>query len=279
MNESMSSQDLYSSPLRARGIIHCHSDLSYDCKVSLPELSRQLRSEGFHFVALTEHALGVTRKAYEDFVARCRDETSDEFVVLPGIEFRCEDGVEIAGAGLWEFMEGNDAGSVVSQIHAQGGYAIWVHPKKRGYKIDRLLECDAVEVLNAKVDGTVAPDFELLNRVLEARQTEGRSSPQVIFGLDLHNLDQLRDVWIECAVRKLDAQEILASLGEGRFWSCVPQGRVSANGEMPRITRLRLELLRWAYLKWNSGRSRVPASFRPAIQSLSRPFIKSIKRK
>ena len=225
------------------------------------------------------YALGVTGEAYQEFAAKCRQLSDSNFVVLPGIEFRCEEGIEIAGVGLWEFMEGERVTTIVPQIRSRGGYAIWVHPKKRGYKFDRLLDCDAVEVLNAKVDGAIAPDFDLLDRTCNASELRGGLSRHVIFGLDLHNLEQPRDVWIECAIKKLEPDEILESLRAGRYWSCVPQGRVSGTGEMDRFTRARLKLLRWAYLKWNSGRARIPDSVRPAVESLGRPFIKSIKRR
>jgi hypothetical protein len=258
-----------------RGIVHCHTNLSYDCQVTLPELSDQLRREGFHFVALTEHTQGVTRETYSEFLANCRKETRDDFVVLPGLEFRCEEGIEIAGLGLWEFMEGALVADVVARVRNQGGYAIWVHPKKRG-EADRMLDCDAVEVLNGKVDGVVAPDLSMVRMVRES--SEGQRRRHMIFGLDFHSFEQGRHVWTECAVSRLDARSVLESLREGRFWNCVAHGRISSSGEMTFSTRARLQALRWAYLRWNGARETAPPPIQRALSLLGEPIVKLIKR-
>ena len=70
-----------------RGIIHCHSDISYDCKTPLPALCAKLESEGFQFVALTEHDRGVRDETYAQFARRCAEVSSERFLALvPAVE-------------------------------------------------------------------------------------------------------------------------------------------------------------------------------------------------
>lgn len=257
----------------ARGIVHCHSKLSYDSKVSLRELRDQLRSDGFDFVALTEHTLGVSPEAYSDFVAECNSLSSDNFAILPGLEFRCEDGIEIAGFGLWEFTEGSRVAEVVRKIRNQKGYAVWVHPKKRADRFERLLDCDAVEILNGKVDGTIAPDFDLLHWAL----ADQCSKPHVIFGLDLHTLQQPRGVWLECSVTDLEPRTVLEAVRSGRYWNRVARGRISSAGIMSLSTRIQLKTLGKLYRSWDGMLNNAPSPIRKILSGTAKPLIQLIK--
>ena len=266
-----------SRTLKVRGIVHCHTDFSYDCMVSLTDLCAALREEGFSFVALTEHAEGVTRQSYQRFVDACRRHSTGSFVVIPGLEIRCDRGFEIAGVGIPEVVDFGTADQVVARVRELGGYAIWVHPRKHDNWPGRILDCDALEVLNAKVDGTVAPSFTLLRRLKKHRGTEART--HAIFGIDLHDLDQPRDVWIECEAPELTSRKIVQALREGNFVSRVVNGGVSSSGEIPFAQRLLLVALRFAYLGWNGFRRALPGRMQTGFTKLSRPIIRVIKAK
>lgn len=262
--------------VKARGIIHCHTNLSYDCEVALPDLCTALRQEGFSFVALTEHAQSVTPESYQRFVGECGGQSSELFVVIPGLEVRCNDGIEIAGVGITEVVSPGTPAQVVARIRQLGGYAIWVHPLKRGRWPGRLFDCDAVEVLNGKVDGTIAPNLTFLRRVRRHRREGGRI--HAIFGIDLHDLEVPRDVWIECDTWALTAKHILEALREGSFVSRVVKGAVSSAGRVPFSQRLPLFALRCAYIGWNSVRAALPGRLQTGLVKLSRPFIRVIKK-
>ncbi|HEV2349344.1 MAG TPA: PHP domain-containing protein [Terriglobia bacterium] len=259
-----------------KGIIHCHSDLSYDCNMSLERLCTHLRQEGFSFVALTEHAKGVSEEDYQRYVSQCQSESNDSFVVVPGLEIRFDDGNEVAAIGVTKFVNGNVPCEVVSKIREQQGYSVWVHPLKRGRKLERFLDSDAVEVLNGKVDGTLCPNPFLLGCVRKENQ-DGRGR-HAIFGLDLHDLEQSLDVWIECEVSALTARDVVDSLRNGTFVSCVANGTVPSSGELGIIADFRFKLLRIAWRMWNSLRRFAPLSLRGHLIRMSRPVVGRIKR-
>jgi predicted metal-dependent phosphoesterase TrpH len=261
--------------VKLKGIIHCHSDLSYDCRVPLAELRRALRAEGFSFVALTEHTRGVTSESYAAYVAACRAHSDAEFAILPGLEVRCDDGAEIAAIGVGEFISEGPVAAVVSRVRELGGYAIWVHPWKRG-RAAQWLECDAIEVLNGKMDGTVAPNFLLRREAI--RHIGERKTPHLIFGLDLHSLDQPRAVWLECDAAGLDARHIAESIRRGRYASRVAHGGMSSRGEVAFLDSLRLRSLRGAYLAWNRMLPSQPGKLRSALLWLSRPLVRLMAR-
>jgi len=259
----------------ARGIIHCHSDLSYDCKTRLADLCVILRREGFSFVALTEHVKGVSPEDYDRFVAQCRKETNGSFVVIPGLEVRCGDGIEVAAVGVSELVNSGPPDEVVSHVRNLGGYAVWVHPLKRGRWMGRLLGCDAIEVMNGKVDGTVAPDLALLRRVRKCRRMG--AGVHAIFGLDMHDLDQPREVWVECKVPALTPAHVVQSLRDGAYVNRVARGAVSSSGEIALFEHLWLLILRWAFIAWNAVCEVVPTKVLTVLIRVSRPFVRMIK--
>ena len=138
-----------------KGIIHCHTDLSYDGLVSLADLCSSLQATGFSFVAITEHVKGLTSEQYSDFVTYCKAISTSSFVAIPGLEVRLDDGFEIAAVGISHFIDTTSKEEVIEAIRNQGGYSIWVHPYKRGRPDLSSIDCDAIEILNGKIDGTV----------------------------------------------------------------------------------------------------------------------------
>ena len=259
-----------------RGIVHCHSALSYDCQVPLVDLCRTLQREGFHFVALTEHAQGVTAENYANFVEQCQQASTEAFVAVAGLEVRCGGGVEIAGIGVTQLFDPQSPQEAVATIRNWGGFAVWVHPWKHRQWNGPLLDCDAVEVLNAKADGALAPNLRLLRWVRKHRQKTAQ--PYVIFGLDLHSLEHARDVWIECRVPALTRQAILESFREGQFVSHIASGEVSSSGRIAFPDYLQILVLRCAYLAWRTTLRAVPEVMRGFLIEWSRPLVRALKR-
>src|SRR5208337_3624777 len=109
-----------------KGVIHCHTNLSYDSRINLPDLCVSLKSEGFGFIALTEHTHGLTDQDYIEFVHECKKLSTDTFVVLPGLEILCHDGTEIAGVGILKFITERVPDRAIAAIRSQGGLSIWV---------------------------------------------------------------------------------------------------------------------------------------------------------
>ncbi len=238
------------SKLTAKGIIHCHTTYSYDGKVPLKELCSLFESESFDFVALTEHTKDLSSERYSQLVKECAEISSKTFVVIPGLEFRSGDGVEIAGIGLENWLPDEAPLPMISSIRHAGGFSLWVHPYKKRVWKEEFLDCDAVEILNGKLDSTVAPNFSLLRAYKRQRQKGKKSG--AMFGLDFHNLQQARDICLECQIEALTPSAIIDSLKTGRYISRLAHGKMSSDGRIPRLDYLRMLCLRLAFLTWAS---------------------------
>jgi len=261
----------------ARGIVHCHTAYSCDGKLNLPEFCRLLRREGFSFVGITEHTQGLSAERYEAFVRECGQQSDQNFVAIPGLEFRCEDGVEIAGIGISRWMEDKRSDEMTVAIRSAGGFSIWVHPFKNGKWQGPFLQCDAVEVMNGKLDGVLAPNLALLRKY--KKQQRACQDAHAIFGLDFHNTRQPLAVWVECEVEALTREAILAALRGGHFMNCVVHGTMSSSGEITARDYARLAGLRGAYLVWRSILRTVPNRGRELLVSASRPLVRMLKRR
>lgn len=263
-------------PLSLKGIVHCHTTTSYDGKVSLENLCTLLRKEGFDFVALTEHSRGLTTEDYAEFVKSCQDHTTPEFLVIPGIEVRVEKDIEIAAIGVTELPPALGPDELTSWVRRKGGYAIWVHPFRHGKWAGPFLDCDGVEVMNGKLDGTLAPNLSLLRRFKRGRSADKHFS--AIFGLDFHDLWQARQVWIECTPAERKAEAVVEALRKGRFLNRVPWGAMSSAGSVPLVQRPLFIVLRSAYLVWRTVLRSIPCSWRDSLISVSRPAVRILKR-
>jgi hypothetical protein len=258
-----------------KGIVHCHTTLSYDGKVEINDLCKLLRRQGFGFVAFTEHPQGLGAGDYEEFVRKCREATDENFVAIPGLEFRCDNGVEIAGIGVSRLPGGGTPDQVVAHIRQEGGFAIWVHPWRNGRWQGALLDCDAVEVLNLKLDGTLAPNLSLRHQTVKERRAGRRF--HAIFGVDFHDLSQPFSAWVECQVTETTAEAILDALREGRFVSRVPYAAMSSSGAVGITDYALTVLFRSAFLVWAGLLRSVPDSVRKGIVALSRPAVRLLR--
>jgi hypothetical protein len=255
---------------KVKGVIHCHTNLSYDCSVELAVLCTKLQSEGFSFVALTDHVKGISDEQYRSFADACRTFSTNSFVVIPGLEVRLADDSEIAAIGVNCFINSNNKQDVVDFIHKQGGYSIWVHPHKRGRPSLKLSNCDAIEIMNGKEDGTVAPNLLLFVQAVILRFSGKKF--HFIFGADLHDLSESVQIWTECEVDSFSEVEIVRALNEGRFTNQVARIRVPSNGKISIVVFIVMICLRLAYQIWNVVLSLIPHKMRKNAIYLSRWF-------
>jgi predicted ATP-grasp superfamily ATP-dependent carboligase len=266
-----------SPQLTLKGIVHCHTTTSYDGKVSLSDLCAMLRREGFDFVALSEHAQGLSDEDFAEFVESCRKHSTADFLVIPGLEVRCGTDVEIAAIGVTEVPPPVGPAELAPWVRERGGFAIWVHPFKGGLWSGPFLDCDASEVMNGKLDGTLAPNLSLLRSFRRERRAGKRCF--AVFGLDFHDLWQPRQVWVECAVSEKKAGAIVDALRQGRFTNHVPWGTVSSGGRIGLLQWPLFILLRSAYLVWRTILRAIPAGWRSSLISASRPAVRILKRR
>lgn len=263
--------------ITVKGIVHTHTTFSYDGKLTVSEFSELLKKEGFQFVGLTEHTLGLGPDKYAELIRECREYSDDKFVAIPGLEFRCGDGNEIAGIGLQQWLEDKPADEMISSIQKAGGFSIWVHPFKKGRWRGPFLNCDAIEILNGKLDGVLAPNLGLLREY--KRERAGGKTFGAIFGLDFHNLRQLRSACVECQVEKLTAEEVVKALRERRYVSYIAGGAMTCDGEIKPLDYLKMVSLRAAFVGWRAVLRAVPTSIRNSLVNVSRPMVKILKRR
>jgi hypothetical protein len=259
-----------------RGIIHCHSDFSFDGQNSLEELCCAFKAQGFSFVALTEHSSGISKTRYEEYVARCRKLSSDEFVLIPGLEILCPNGTEIAGIGLTELIESADPETVSTAIKRAGGFSIWVHPQKRGGLSRNSIPygTHAIEILNGKEDGTIAPDLKLSRKIATWRR---EYNFMVIAGLDLHCIGAPLNVWIECSVSEVSQAGIVSALFMGNYRNVISGISFPSFGVVAMAAQIKFFCLRLLYITWNQILDVLPVGIKKFVVTISRPIVTRIK--
>jgi hypothetical protein len=120
------------------------------------------------------------------------------------------------------------------------------------------------------------PNFHLVRKVRQHRSAD--RSPHAIFGLDLHELAQPRDIWLECTVSSLSASAIMEAFRTGKFVNRVLCGSVNSSGLIPFREHVRMLAIGSAHATWNMGMRLVPRRLGSMFHRLSRPLINAIRR-
>ncbi len=206
-----------------KGIIHVHSDFSRDGLSSVDNLADFAREAGFQFVGLTDHAEDLSLEDRQCLRRECEDHSDDSCVMIPGLEFRCDNDIHILGLGISGDIPSSDPVIVTIQIRTMGGLAVLAHPGRNGYQFPPELfgVLDGIEIWNAGYDGRFIPPMANLRLLQEAR---GPNPAIVGFGgADLHWLNRPPGVVLELGVNgtaAVDKGVVLQHLRSGRFSIC-----------------------------------------------------------
>ncbi len=200
-----------------RACLHAHTTNS-DGLMTPESLVRHYKTGGFDVLAITDH-WNVT-----DASAR----STDEFLVLPGIEYNARGpGVgrlrffHIVGIGVHEVRAAANAPSdFVSAIHDDGGVAIVAHPSWSGLEGTDVLaatEADAVEVWNAGCELEVARGDSSIQ--WDSALARGAALGGVAAD-DSHypGFDSARS-WVALRLGALTTDEVLVALKQRRYYS------------------------------------------------------------
>src|SRR5438128_5838222 len=157
---------------RVKGIIHVHSNYSYDGEHSLAEIAQHGITRGYGFIGMSDHSDTFDSQKMADYVKECERVSHPTCVIIPGIEFRCENNLHLVGLGMGHYTSEKDPIKVTECIHAEGGIAIVAHPGRYRYQIPASLvgAVDGIEVWNASHDGRFAPNERSLNLLKELRR-------------------------------------------------------------------------------------------------------------
>ena len=155
--------------MKVLAVCHVHSDWSYDGSWSLLELAARFRQRGCRVLMMTEHDRGFTTERFEEYRHECAQVSSDELLVIPGIEYSdALNRVHVLTWGPVPFLgESLPTDEMLKAVSAANGIAVLAHPSRKDVWqsfapqwADKLL---GIEAWNRKYDGwapsTTAPDL------------------------------------------------------------------------------------------------------------------------
>src|SRR5947208_1916817 len=77
-----------------KGALHIHSTYS-DGDFSLAELREEFVAAGCRFACISDHADWFDQQKLDAYVRECADRSDDRFQFIPGLEYRCADGMHV----------------------------------------------------------------------------------------------------------------------------------------------------------------------------------------
>ena|SRR5579862_5707866 len=138
---------------------HVHSNWSYDGSWSLEDLVATFAKRGCRILMTTEHDRGFTATRFMEYQAACAKASSDEILIVPGIEYSdAANRVHVLVWGNVPFLgEGLPTSEMLMAAKAADGIAVLAHPSRKsawqcfepGWAENLL----GIEVWNRKYDG------------------------------------------------------------------------------------------------------------------------------
>jgi len=205
--------------MQIRGLFHIHTTYSWDGKVTLDKLASLCRKERYKFIVITEHAESINDKVMENFIQKCESLSTGDVIIIPGLEFICNE-IHIIALGIrGHFSQHKDVEDLINAIHNNGGIAILAHVSYyKEIPYEKLKNIDGIEVWNVRYDGRYAPSIKAL-RVL--RKFKSLNNRIVAYGgLDLHNEHEFGKLSIVMEIndnKQIDYDTILNLLKTGNF--------------------------------------------------------------
>ncbi|HEY4671651.1 MAG TPA: PHP domain-containing protein [Gemmatimonadaceae bacterium] len=213
------------------GALHCHSTYS-DGELTLRELRDAFVTAGCSFACVTDHAEYLDRDRLPRYVAECAELSSEEFVLIPGLEFSCRQRMHVLGIGITTRVYSDEPEDVIAHINSEGGLSAIAHPRDDAFGwIETFAQLPAaLETWNTKYDGRYAPrarTFRLLARLQERQPTM-----KAVYGLDLHWRRQYRSLLTRVAATAVSRDAILYGLIRGEYVGIKDGLELPANGAL-----------------------------------------------
>jgi hypothetical protein len=167
---------------------HVHSEWSFDAKWPLATLASAFRERGSRALLMTEHDQGFTEARWREYCAACRAASSEEMLVIPGMEYSdAENRVHVLTWGVPFLGENLPTGEMLKQVKAANGLAVLAHPSRKSawqsFQPEWAEALVGIELWNRKYDGWAPGENsgELLQR----------SGAVPFVGLDFHTEKQM----------------------------------------------------------------------------------------
>jgi hypothetical protein len=199
-----------------RAVAHVHSEWSDDGSWTLRRIVTTFARLGHDVVLMSEHSRGFTAAKWQEYLAACQQASSDQLLVVPGIEYGDED--DVVHIPVWGHVPFLGAalptGKLLPMVSEVGGIAMWAHPWRRDawrrFEPAWLDHLTAVEVWNRKYDG-IAPSRAALALVR-------REGMRATVALDFHTRRQLFPLTLRLDVNDdLTVPAVFTALATGRF--------------------------------------------------------------
>ena len=106
-----------------------HSEWSDDGSWPLRRIARTFTRLGYDVALMSEHSRGFTAAKWLEYADACQEASSDQLLLVPGIEYGDED--DVVHIPVWGnvpfFGEGLPIGRLLPEVSAAGGIAMWAH--------------------------------------------------------------------------------------------------------------------------------------------------------
>lgn len=194
-----------------RVLFHNHSTWS-DGRMALRTVARLGEYFGASAVVMSEHDYEFSSDKWDQYVDACRQASTQACVIIPGIEYSSsDDDIHIVTVGTPDFHGARrNLIDTIMEVRAQGGAAIFAHPRRRDcfkkLSRDLLAVLDGVEIWNRKADGLL-PDKGYFNFA----RSHGLAAT---VGMDLHTWRQVFPMWnrIDAPPGPLDGRIVATAL-------------------------------------------------------------------
>ncbi len=234
-----------------RVLAHAHSHYSHDSTLALSDWVSIARDLRVGTVLLTDHEeTGWDDERFAEYVRDCRDKSTRDVTLVPGIEFS-QEGRHLLCYGLAAFPSRPSSASALAEaVRAQGRWLCLAHPAKYRWRYSAAVldAVDAVEVWNSKwiYDGMLGPHPRTLRLASDTIWMAGQ---------DVHKTKHLSRLFLETP-----SDDVLADLAARRYVFVAGERRIepaslSAQGAAGVAQTARTVVLRHALkgYRWMRG--------------------------
>jgi len=220
------------------GIFHLHTNYSFDGKSPLQEITNLAKEEGHSFLLLTEHNDDFNNEKMKKFAAECNRLSTDELVVVPGLEINCGLDRHILAIGVKKYIKTASPDEVIGQIKEIGGLVVFPHPGLYQFRtfMKSINSLNGIEVWNSRYDVRYAPNLKSFSLLKDLRKINPRI--YAYGGLDLHSSSNFDALCLKIELLKLSEEEILSSLESGSFKIVRKRTVINSTGDITRSQRL-----------------------------------------
>ncbi|GAA1995012.1 hypothetical protein [Catenulispora subtropica] len=144
---------------KVRAVAHIHSEWSDDASWPLERLAAAFQRRGRSVLLMCEHSRTFTEAKLAEYVEACARASTDDVLVVPGLEYNDADNVvHIPVWGEVPFLGRTpDIPDVLAHAREADGIAVFAHPWRRQawrrFDTTWAKDLTAVEIWNRKYDG------------------------------------------------------------------------------------------------------------------------------